>query len=80
MSVSFDNGVVVLEETCGVDEALPLLELLQTHLSAQVDMRKCTLLHSATLQVLMAAAPRIATLPEEAFLRLWLTPLFARER
>jgi hypothetical protein len=75
MAVSFGETTVVIDDVCGVEDALPLLEFLQSHRAAHIDMQACTNLHSAVLQVAMAAADRITVLPEEDFLRRWLTPL-----
>jgi hypothetical protein len=75
MAVSFSETAVVIEGVCGVEEALPLLEFLQGNATARIDLRACTNLHSAALQVVMAVATRIASLPHEDFLRRWLTPL-----
>jgi hypothetical protein len=75
MALIFSDDVVQIDGVCGVDEAMPLLEFLQTHGEARVDMRTCTHLHSAALQVLMVVAARVAVLPEEEFLARWLTPI-----
>jgi len=80
MTLLFDEDTVQIDGVCGVEEALPLLEFLQHRGAARIDMRSCSHLHSAALQVLMATAAsdtgaRVTALPEEAFLRRWLTPL-----
>jgi hypothetical protein len=75
MPLRFGKNTVVFEEDCTVEEALPLLEYFQAHPGARVNLRACTHLHTAVLQVLMAVAPKIAALPTEPFLELWLTPL-----
>jgi hypothetical protein len=75
MPLTFGEDTILIEGVCGVEEAMPLLEFLQTHGAARIDMRACTHLHSATLQVLMASAERVTDLPEEEFLRRWLTPV-----
>jgi hypothetical protein len=75
MTVSFDEDMIRIDGVCGVDEAMPLLEFLQTHGATRIDMRTCTHVHSAALQVLMVVAVRVAVLPEEEFLNRWLTPL-----
>jgi hypothetical protein len=75
MALIFGEETIQIDGVCGVDEAMPLLEFLQTHDAAQVDMRTCTHLHAAALQVLMVAAVRVAVLPEEEFLSRWLTPM-----
>jgi hypothetical protein len=77
MALIFGEDMVQIDGVCGVDEAMPLLEFLQTNGEARVDMLTCTHLHSAALQVLMVVATRVAALPEEEFLAQWLTPLFA---
>jgi len=75
MALIFGDDMVRIDGVCGVDEAMPLLEFLQTNGAARIDMRTCTHLHSAALQVLMVAAIRVAVLPEEEFLGRWLTPM-----
>jgi hypothetical protein len=75
MPLIFGEDIVRIDGVCGVEEAMPLLEFLQTHGEARIDMRTCTLLHSAALQVLMVVATRVAVLPEEEFLARWLTPV-----
>lgn len=75
MPMRFGKTTVVFEEGCTVEEALPLLEFLQAHPNSRVNLRTCTHMHTAVLQVLMAVAPKVAALPEEDFLRRWLTPL-----
>ena len=80
MALIFCGDIIQIDGVCGVDEAMPLLEFLQTQGEARVDMRTCTHLHSAALQVLMAVAVRVAVLPEEEFLARWLPPLLGSNR
>lgn len=75
MPLIFGEDTVEIDGVCGVEEAMPLLEFLQTHGDARIDMRTCTHLHSAALQVLMLVTSRVAVLPEEEFLSRWLTPM-----
>ncbi len=79
MAVSFGETTVVIDGACGVEDALPLLEYMQGNATARIDLRCCTTLHSAALQVVMAVANRVAVLPEEAFLSRWLTPLLGAD-
>jgi hypothetical protein len=79
MAISYSETTVVIDGECGVEEAMPMLEFLQGHATARIDLRACTNLHSASLQVVMAVADRIASLPEEKFLSRWLTPLFGAD-
>ena len=76
MPLTFGENTVLIDGICGVEDAMPLLEFLQTHTGASIDMHACSHLHSAALQVLMATA-RVVHLPDEDFLRRWLTPLLA---
>jgi len=77
MPLRFTKTSVVFEEFCAVEEALPLLEFLQANPGARANLRACTHMHTAVLQVLMALGPKVAALPTEAFLQRWLTPLLA---
>jgi len=72
MPFQFAKNTVTAGESCTVEDALPLLEFLQSHRGAKVDLGPCTHLHTAVLQVLLAAKPKIAGLPKEAFLARWL--------
>jgi len=73
MPFQFAKNMVTAEESCTVEDALPLLEFLQSHRGAKVDLGPCTHLHTAVLQVLLAAKPKITALPREAFLARWLS-------
>ncbi len=65
MSINFAESVAVFEAVCTVDEAESLLGWLQKNPQGEVDMRSCTHLHSAVLQVVMAMKPRIVVWPED---------------
>ena len=77
MAFTFTKNTATADGTCTVEDALPLLEFLQSHRAAKVDLGSCTQLHTAVLQVLLAVRPKIAALPREAFLARWLAPAFA---
>ncbi len=66
-----------LDAECGVDEALPLLEQLTEPDPPVVDMRGCTHMHTALVQVLAACRPHTLGALENAFLARWLMPLIA---
>lgn len=72
MPIEFKKNLVVCREHIGVEEAEVLLSWLQKHRTAQIDLASCCYLHPASLQVLMAAAPRVKAWPEQAELRRWL--------
>lgn len=75
MPILIDRERVTLEGACAVEEALPLLEALQAEPQREICMARATHVHTAVLQVLMAAQAKITTPPEEAFLSRALEPL-----
>jgi hypothetical protein len=66
-----DDGVIVLDGECPVEDAEKLLELLQAQPNGPVDWSACTRLHTAVLQVLMAAAPSVRGECGDAFVARW---------
>jgi hypothetical protein len=50
-----DDGRVVLEGVCPVEDAEVLLQLLQTGPAVALDWTKCHQLHTAVLQVILAS-------------------------
>lgn len=80
MPLEFTKTTVTLSGACSVEEALPLLEHLQSHRSVRVDMGTCTHMHTAILQVLLAVRPKIAALPQDEFLAVWLSQTLGNPR
>lgn len=74
MSVTYTEENATFSEVVGVDQAESLLEWLQAHPAARVDLSACTHLHPANLQVLMVARPTITAWPTDPDLRAWLEP------
>lgn len=66
-----DDGNVVLEGKCPVEDAEPLLELLQATPSAALDWRRCSHLHTAVLQVVLAARPALLGSCGDAWIGQW---------
>jgi hypothetical protein len=54
MPLNFAADMAVADGKCLVEDALMLLEFLQAHGSAQVDLGSCSHVHTAVLQVLLA--------------------------
>jgi hypothetical protein len=50
-----DNGTIVLEGICPVEDAEPLLQLLQIAPGAAVNWTQCRQLHTAVLQIILAS-------------------------
>lgn len=54
-----ENGPIILEGRCPVEDAEPLLQILQREPAAELDWTRCTYLHTAVLQVILAARPAL---------------------
>jgi hypothetical protein len=78
MSVSLDADTIHLQGDCRVEDAEPLLTLLQTAPHRTVDLRAVTHLHAAVVQVLLAMRPAMVGSAADPFVRIWLAPLLAR--
>lgn len=72
MSMRYRNKTIELTDTVAVEEAEALLALLQKHPTAKLDLKACTHLHAACLQVLMATRLTVKNWPEEPRLANWL--------
>ncbi len=72
MTTVYKESTVVLSEVVSVEEAEDLLEWLHAHPKGMVDLYDCVHLHTAVLQVLMAARPSIASWPKDAAFGAWL--------
>jgi hypothetical protein len=57
-----------------VDDAEPLLAFLLGGADRTVDLRACTALHLAVVQVLRAARPRLVGAPADGFVARWVVP------
>jgi hypothetical protein len=55
MSIHRREGSIVLEGICPVDDAEPLLQMVQATPGASVDWSQCRQLHTAVLQVILAS-------------------------
>ncbi|MEH3159752.1 MAG: hypothetical protein PGN08_12995 [Sphingomonas taxi] len=68
MAIRYARTTVHFEGRCAVEEALDLVQFLATHPRAKLSLAKCTGLHAALLQVVMALRPVIASLPADPLL------------
>jgi hypothetical protein len=70
MSVALTGrGEIALRERCGMAEAETLQSLISRHPTAVVDWRECSYAHTAVVQVLLAARPKLLGPPTGPFLR-----------
>ena len=72
MPLKFSMSTVTVEDPCSLEDAIPLLQFLQLHQEASVDLSPCVHLPSALLQVLLAERPNIIALPVDVVMRHWL--------
>jgi hypothetical protein len=80
MPFKFAKNTITAVESCAVEDALPLLEFLQSHRMARVNLGSCIHLHTAVLQVLMAVRPQIVALPKDMLLASWLLQVLGPPR
>ena len=69
-----DPETIVLAGACPVDDAEPLLQLLLETPAAAVDWRSCVFLHTAVVQVILAAGPALVGPCGDAWIEKWLAP------
>ena len=69
MTVRLDVTTIHLEGRCDVDDAEPLLRHLQMLHEPAVDLHRCERLHTAVVQVLLAARAKVRGLPADPVLR-----------
>jgi len=76
MALRMDGDRLHMEGECGVEEALELLGHMAGLTPPEVDLRRCTHMHTALVQVLAACGTVPCVPPEDAFLARWLMPMF----
>jgi hypothetical protein len=71
------EGVIVLEGSCPSEDADSLLQHLTSTPNATVDLRRCHAAHTAVIQILLAAGPKLQAPPPENSLWRWIYPAIA---
>lgn len=74
MSVRLDGEIIRLEGRCHVEDAEPLLVLLQDGVRRTVDLSASETLHTAIVQLILAFHPPVAGDGADDFLRDWVIP------
>jgi hypothetical protein len=74
------DGTIELSGHCGVADAEALQGRLLAAPGSPVEWGTCEHLHSAVLQVLLIAKPRLRGVPPSAFLRTHIEPLLRSAR
>ena len=67
-----DEGTVILDGVCAVEDAEPLLQMLQATPAAVVDWTQCRQLHTAVLQIIMASGVDPIEPCGDTWVRQWL--------
>jgi len=75
-----EDGVIVLEGACPVEDAEPLLQLLQDTPRSACDWTSCNQLHTAVVQVLLMAGPVMAGPCGDPWIEQWMSPPIASRR
>lgn len=68
MPIRYTRRIVYFEGRCAVEEALGLVDQLRRHPRVPLSLAKCTDMHTALLQVLLAFRPRITASPADPLL------------
>jgi hypothetical protein len=69
-----DAGAIILEGNCPVEDAEPLLQMLQATSTATLDWSRCGHLHTAVLQLILAARIAPAGPCGDPWVRQWAAP------
>ena len=69
MPIELKKTVAVCHDVCSVEEAETLLTWFLDTPSGKVNLKHCTHLHTAIVQVLMVVKPAISALPDDAKLQ-----------
>jgi hypothetical protein len=69
-----DAGTIILEGACSVEDAEPLLQMLQATPTADVDWTSCRQLHTAVFQVVLASGIAPGGPCGDTWVEQWLVP------
>lgn len=72
MAITFKKDRIVFSDIASGEDAERLLEWLQKHPKANLDLSECTHMQPANLQVLMAAKCSILAKPKDKLLADWI--------
>ena len=75
MGIEYRKNLAVFTGLVTADDAETLLEWLTENPKSKVDLAACSHLHTANMQVLLAAKPVIKARPDDESLTAWLDTL-----
>jgi len=76
MGITYKKNLAVFTDVVTGDDAEALLEWLINNPRGKIDLAACTHLHTANLQVLLAANSSIIALPNDPSLLVWINSAF----
>lgn len=80
MPIHFMKNIACFKGVCAVEEAESLLQWLQDQPRGKIKLKECTHVHTAVLQVLLAARVMVTLPPEDPELAHWLMPALRAAR
>lgn len=75
MPLQLGSRTAILDGAIVVEDAETLATWLRSAPAGRVNLRRCTSLHTAALQALIAARPKLSSPPDDPFLRAYVLPL-----
>jgi hypothetical protein len=75
-----DTGIVILDGVCSVEDAEPLLAMLQAIPAAVIDWTACRQLHTAVVQVIMASGIAPIGPCGDGWVAQWVAPELLQKR
>ena len=74
-----EDGTIVLEHACPLEDADRLLQKLLADPAAAIDWRGCERAHTAVVQVLLASRRTVHGPPRMKFLEIWIELLLTKQ-
>jgi hypothetical protein len=69
-----ETGTIILQDACAVEDAEPLLQMLQADPTPAIDWTTCSHLHTAVVQVILASGAARTGPCGDAWAQKWLVP------
>jgi hypothetical protein len=73
-----EDGAIVLDGTCPVEDTEPLLQMLQETPQAPIDWTGCRQIHTAVFQLVLASGAVPPGTCGDAWVQQWLAPRLRR--
>jgi hypothetical protein len=77
MALRLEGNEIWLIDVCGAEEALEFVDLLLKAERPTINLSRCTHLHAALLQTVIAFKPAVSAQPTAPFLQKWISPMLS---